>query len=125
MLGGMLAGHDEGGGEVITHYYKIGEVTKKADDWEDVIEEQKFVQFYGMSSQAANDKHFGDLREYRSSEGRDILVPYRGKFEVTIQNLIGGIRSTCTYAGAKKLKWLSKCTTFVKTGQQFNSVFAK
>jgi GMP reductase len=125
MLGGMLAGHDEGGGEVITKYFKTGEVTKTADDWEDVIEEQKFVQFYGMSSLAANEKHFGGLKEYRSSEGRDILVPYRGKIELTIQNLLGGIRSTCTYAGAKKLKWLSKCTTFVKTGQQFNSVFAK
>ena len=125
MLGGMLAGHNEGGGEVITKFFKTGEVTKTANDWEDVIEEQKFVQFYGMSSLAANEKHFGGLKKYRSSEGRDILVPYRGKIEVTIQNLLGGIRSTCTYAGAKKLKWLSKCTTFVKTGQQFNSVFTK
>ena len=125
MLGGMLAGHDEGGGEVITKFYKTGEVTKKVEDWEDVIEERKFVQFYGMSSEAANEKHSGGLKEYRSSEGRDILVPYRGEIKTTIQNLLGGIRSTCTYAGAKKLKWLSKCTTFVKTGQQFNSVFVK
>ena len=125
MLGGMLAGHDEGGGEVITRHFKTGEVTKSADDWEDVIEQRKFVQFYGMSSLAANKKHFGGLKEYRSSEGRDILVPYRGKIDTTIQNLLGGIRSTCTYAGAKKLKWLSKCTTFVKTSQQFNSVFVK
>jgi len=124
MLGGMLAGHDEGGGEVITRYHKTGEVSKGANGWEDVIEQRKFVQFYGMSSQAANDKHFGGLKEYRSSEGRDILVPYRGKIDATIQDLLGGIRSTCTYAGAKKLKWLSKCTTFVKTGEQFNSVFA-
>ena len=125
MLGGMLAGHDEGGGEVISRYHKSGEVTKNTNGWEDVIEQRKFVQFYGMSSQAANDKHFGGLREYRSSEGRDILVPYRGKIDATIQDLLGGIRSTCTYAGAKKLKWLSKCTTFVKTGEQFNSVFVK
>ena len=124
MLGGMLAGHDEGGGEVVTRYYKTGEVAKVDDAWEDIIEERKFVQFYGMSSRAANDKHFGGLKEYRSSEGRDILVPYRGEITNTIQDLLGGIRSTCTYAGAKKLKWLSKCTTFVKTGQQFNSVFA-
>jgi len=124
MLGGMLAGHDEGGGEVITRYFKTGEVNRTTDGWEEVIEERKFVQFYGMSSAAANEKHFGGLKEYRSSEGREIQVPYRGEIANTIQNLLGGIRSTCTYAGAKKLKWLSKCTTFVKTGQQFNSVFA-
>ena len=124
MLGGMLAGHDEGGGEIITRYYRTGEVRKAGDGWEDIVEERKFVNFYGMSSKAANEKHFGGLKEYRSSEGREIQVPYRGAIENTIQDLLGGIRSTCTYAGAKKLKWLSKCTTFVKTGQQYNSVFA-
>lgn len=124
MLGGMLAGHDEGGGEIITRYFRSGEVKKTNAGWEDLIEEQKFVNFYGMSSKAANEKHFGGLKEYRSSEGREIQVPYRGKITDTIQNLLGGIRSTCTYAGAKKLKWLSKCTTFVKTSQQFNSVFS-
>ena len=124
MLGGMLAGHDEGGGEIITRHYKTGEVRKTKNGWEDQVEERKFVNFYGMSSKAANEKHFGGLKEYRSSEGREIQVPYRGKIENTIQDLLGGVRSTCTYAGAKKLKWLSKCTTFVKTGQQYNSVFA-
>jgi GMP reductase len=125
MLGGMLAGHDEGGGEIITRYFKTGEVSKTGDDYHDIIEERKFVNFYGMSSRAANDKHFGGLKEYRSSEGREIQMPYRGEIENTILDLLGGVRSTCTYAGAKKLKWLSKCTTFVKTGQQFNSVFAE
>jgi GMP reductase len=125
MLGGMLAGHDEGGGEIITRYFKSGEVIKTDTGPEDLIEERKFVNFYGMSSKAANEKHFGGLREYRSSEGREIQVPYRGNIENTIQNLLGGVRSTCTYAGAKKLKWLSKCTTFVKTSQQFNSVFTE
>lgn len=125
MLGGMLAGHDEGGGQIITRYFKSGEITKTDSGWEDLIEERKFVNFYGMSSKAANEKHFGGLKEYRSSEGREIQVPYRGNIENTIQDLLGGVRSTCTYAGAKKLKWLSKCTTFVKTGQQFNSVFTE
>jgi GMP reductase len=124
MLGGMLAGHDEGGGEIVTRYFKTGEVSKTGNGYEDIVEERKFVNFYGMSSRAANDKHFGGLKEYRSSEGREIQVPYRGKIENTILDLLGGVRSTCTYAGAKKLKWLSKCTTFVKTGQQFNSVFS-
>jgi GMP reductase len=123
MLGGMFAGHDEGGGQIITRFHKTGEVQQKDENWEDVIEQRKFVQFYGMSSKAANEKHFGGLREYRSSEGRDVLVPYRGAVADTVQDLLGGIRSTCTYAGAKKLKWLSKCTTFVRTDQQFNAVF--
>jgi len=125
MLGGMLAGHDQGGGEIVTRYFKSGEVRQTEHGYEDLVEERKFVNFYGMSSRAANDKHFGGLKEYRSSEGREIQVPYRGNIENTIQDLLGGVRSTCTYAGAKKLKWLSKCTTFVKTSQQFNSVFAE
>ena len=124
MLGGMLAGHDEGGGEVLRRYFKTGEVEEGKTGWEDVVEERMFVLFYGMSSRAANEKHFGGLKAYRSSEGREVLVPYRGKVAKTVQDLLGGIRSTCTYAGAKKLKWLSKCTTFVKTEQQFNAIFA-
>ena len=123
MLGGMLAGHDQGGGEVVTRHYRTGEVRAAESGWEDVIEQRQYVNFYGMSSRAANDKHFGGLKEYRSSEGREIHVPYRGDVANTVRDLLGGIRSTCTYAGAKKLKWLSKCTTFVKTGQQFNRVF--
>ena len=105
-------------------YYRTGEVYRHDDGWADVIEERKFVNFYGMSSRAANEKHFGGLKEYRSSEGREIQVPYRGAIANTVQDLLGGIRSTCTYAGAKKLKWLSKCTTFVKAGEQYNRVFA-
>jgi len=120
MLGGMLAGHDEGGGKVITKKYITDEMstgtTRK-------IEEKKFVQFYGMSSDAANTKHFGGLKDYRASEGREVLVPYRGNVENTIQTILGGIRSTCTYAGAKRLKHLSKCATFVRTNSQFNRTY--
>ena len=78
-----------------------------------------------MSSEAANTKHFGGLKEYRSSEGRQVLVPYRGEVAATVQDLLGGIRSTCTYAGAKTLKQLSKCTTFVRCTQTHNSVYEK
>ena len=130
MLGGMLAGHDEGGGEVITRYYETNELVR-----EDVglyetketryVEEKKFVQFYGMSSDAANTKHFGGLKDYRSSEGRDVFVPYRGAVARTVQDLLGGIRSTCTYAGAMKLKQLSKCTTFVRCNNTHNKIFEK
>ena len=122
MLGGMLAGHDEGGGNVITKYYKTNEVDPVEE--KEHIEEKKFVQFYGMSSKAANEKHFGGLKEYRASEGRDVLVPYRGSVVHSIQEILGGIRSTCTYAGAKRLKHLMRCTTFVRCTKQFNDVYA-
>jgi GMP reductase len=129
MLGGMLAGHDEGGGETIIKHYETNEIIYQLgshlDNHTRKIETKEFVQFYGMSSDAANTKHFGGLKDYRSSEGREVLVPYRGAVEDTIQDLLGGIRSTCTYAGAMKLKQLSKCTTFVRVTQQFNAVYAK
>ena len=121
MLGGMLAGHDEGGGEVINRAFKTGEI--HYDTGEEVVEAKQFVQFYGMSSDAANTKHFGGLKDYRSSEGREVLVPYRGEVARTVQDLLGGIRSTCTYAGAKKLKQLSKCTTFVRVNNQYNKTY--
>ena len=133
MLGGMLAGHDEGGGEVIEKFYKTGEWVKdvmtvdhvERTSWSDKIERKQFVQFYGMSSESANDKHFGGLKDYRSSEGRTVLVPYRGSVADTVQEVLGGIRSTCTYAGALKLKQLSKCTTFVRCTQTHNNVYEK
>ena len=125
MLGGMLAGHDEGGGEVITKTYESNELLDEGDGYyAPVYDKKQFVQFYGMSSDAANTKHFGGLKDYRSSEGREVLVPYRGSVGITIQDLTGGLRSTCTYAGALKLKQLSKCTTFVRCTQQFNAVYA-
>jgi len=130
MLGGMLAGHDEGGGEVITKRYVTNELRvipkMSGEDWdpdERIVEEKQFIQFYGMSSESANKKHFGGLKDYRSSEGRTVLVPYRGAVENTIQDILGGVRSTCTYAGAVKLKHLSKCTTFVRCTQTHNSVY--
>jgi len=129
MLGGMLAGHDEGGGEVITKFYGTNEVRYEVGTHlkleNHVIEEKKFVEFYGMSSDTANTKHFGGLKEYRSSEGRTVQVPYRGEIKVTVQDILGGLRSACTYAGARKLKDLSKCTTFVRVNNQYNKVYEK
>ncbi len=103
MLGGMLAGHDQGGGTV-----EDGKIT-----------------FYGMSSDTANEKHFGGLKEYRSSEGRTVSIPYKGDVNATVMDLLGGIRSTCTYVGAPTLKQLPKCTTFVRVNRQVNDVFVK
>jgi GMP reductase len=126
MLGGMLAGHDEGGGEVISKHYANGEATLLDNgNFLPHYEEKQFVQFYGMSSDSANKKHFGGLKEYRSSEGREILVPYRGAVGNTIQNILGGLRSTCTYVGAPTLKQLSKCATFIEVSKQFNDSLVK
>ena len=123
MLGGMLAGHDEGGGDVITKRYWSNEILD--DTGLQNVDKKQFVQFYGMSSDAANTKHFGGLKDYRSSEGREVLVPYRGEVARTIQDVLGGIRSTCTYAGAERLKNLSKCTTFIRCTQTHNPIYEK
>jgi GMP reductase len=90
---------------------------------EHVTESKKFVKFYGMSSDAANTKHFGGLKDYRASEGREVLVPYRGAVGNTIQTVLGGVRSTCTYVGASTLKQLSKCTTFIRVNNQYNRTY--
>jgi len=124
MLGGMFAGHDEGGGEVYTRHYQTNEATLLDNgSYMPHYEQKQFVQFYGMSSEAANDKHFGGLKEYRSSEGRDVMIPYRGPVENTVQDILGGIRSTCTYVGAMKLKQLCKCATFIMCPDTHNRVF--
>jgi len=127
MLGGMMAGHDEGGGKVITKFYETNEleyeVAGHLENRKHRIEQEQFVQFYGMSSDTANTKHFGGLKDYRSSEGRTVKIPYKGAIKDTVQDILGGIRSACTYAGARKLKDLSKCTTFVRVNNQYNKIF--
>ncbi len=70
-------------------------------------------------------KHNGGVAEYRSSEGRTVEIPYKGNVNNTVLDLLGGIRSTCTYVGAQTLKQLSKCTTFIRVNNQFNRVFTK
>lgn len=120
MLGGMLAGHDQGGGEIVSRWYKRDYT---GADGKPVVEVKQFVQFYGMSSASANDKHFGGLKNYRSSEGRTVLTKYKGDVNITIQDILGGIRSTCTYVGAENLKQLSKCTTFIRCNDTHNRVF--
>ena len=124
MLGGMLAGHDEGGGEVITSYYETNEIVSQLDR-KKIVEEKEFVQFYGMSSDTAMEKHNGGVASYRSSEGRTVTIPYRGAVEATVLDLLGGLRSTCTYVGAPSLKQLSKCTTFIRVNRQLNLSLVK
>ncbi|GAA4302103.1 GMP reductase [Aestuariibaculum suncheonense] len=107
MLGGMLAGHTESGGELIE---KNGKPYRK---------------FYGMSSSTAMEKHVGSIAEYRASEGKTVEVPYRGDVENTVQDILGGLRSTCTYVGAKRLKELTKRTTFIRVNEQENRVYTE
>ena len=103
MVGGQFAGHDENPGDIIE---ENGETYKI---------------FYGMSSEHAMKKHYGEMAKYRSSEGRFIKLKYKGPIENTVLDFLGGIRSTCTYINAKCIKNMSKCTTFVIVGQQVNT----
>lgn len=105
MLGGMLSGHDECAGEIFEDNGK------------------KYKRFYGMSSAEAMTRHKGSVANYRASEGKSVNVPYRGPVEETILDILGGVRSTCTYVGAQQLKELSKRTTFIRVTQQLNEVF--
>lgn len=105
MLGGMLAGHREGGGEVIEQKGK------------------STVLFYGMSSETAMQKHSGGMADYRAAEGKTIKIPYRGLVENTVKDVLGGLRSTCTYVGARRLKELTKRTTFIRVMEQQNLMF--
>jgi GMP reductase len=107
MLGGMLSGHDESGGDIIE---KNGKSYRK---------------FYGMSSAMAMVKHVGGVAEYRASEGKSVEVPYKGQVVNTLQDILGGLRSTCTYVGASKLKELTKRTTFIRVNEQENRVYSK
>jgi len=122
MLGGMLAGHDEGEGSIVTKHEFTGDIDPTTQTM--MFEPYQYVEFYGMSSDTAMKKHNGEIADYRSSEGRTVKIPYRGPVAPTIQDLLGGIRSTCTYVGAENLKHLSKCTTFIRVARQFNDVFA-
>ena len=101
MLGSMLAGTDEGGGEVVDGK----------------------VMFYGMSSKTANNKHFGGLKDYRSSEGRTTMIPYKGSIDGVIRNILGGIRSTCTYTGSRTLTELPFRAKAIRVNNTHNRAY--
>jgi len=102
MLGGMFAGHDECEGEV----------------------ENGKMSFYGMSSEDAQLKHYGKKASHRASEGKKVYIDHKGSVKTTVEEILGGLRSACTYAGAKTLKDLPKCTTFVKVNRQLNEIYS-
>jgi len=105
MCGGMFAGTEEAAGETV------------------VRNGQKFKQFYGMSSNTAMKKHVGGVAEYRSSEGKTVEVPYKGPVSAIVLDMLGGLRSACTYIGATTIKEMPKRTTFIRVSQQLNQVF--
>ncbi len=107
MLGGMLAGHSESGGELVEDEHG-----------------KKFKLFYGMSSETAMNKYAGGIAEYRASEGKTIKMPYRGPVTETLLDILGGLRSACTYVGALHLKELTKRTTFIRVQEQHNEWFS-
>ncbi|XP_003745719.1 GMP reductase 2 [Galendromus occidentalis] len=106
MLGGMLAGHEESGGETIE------------------VDGKKYKTFYGMSSATAMEKYHGGVAEYRASEGKTIQMPYRGPVQQTISDVLGGLRSACTYTGSAKIKELPRRTTFIRVSRQLNEIFS-
>ncbi|KAB7698382.1 GMP reductase [Plesiomonas shigelloides] len=105
MLGGMLAAHQECEGRLLEQ------------------DGQTFMQFYGMSSDTAMNRHVGGVAQYRASEGKTVLLPFRGPVENTVRDVLGGLRSACTYVGAARLKELTKRTTFIRVAEQENRVF--
>lgn len=128
MLGGMLAGHDESAGEIESEWVR-GEVaavdpsTKEHLGYIDI--EKKYKRYHGMSSETAQNKYYAGKKYYRASEGRNLRVPYKGPVSNTVQEILGGLRSACTYVGAESLKELSKRTTFVKVNHQYNDVYER
>ena len=105
MLGGMLAGHDESGGELVEQ------------------DGRQFKSFYGMSSRKAMEEYFGEVAAHRAPEGKEVRVPYRGSVEPSLQAILGGLRSACSYVGAWRIKDLPKCTTFVRVTRTTNNVY--
>jgi len=106
MLGGMLAGTDESGAEKVTD--SSGVVKKR---------------FYGMSSKEAMNRYSGGVANYRAAEGKSVEIEYSGPVHGVVDEILGGIRSACTYVGAKSIKDLPKCTTFVRVNRQLNTIF--
>jgi GMP reductase len=106
MIGGQFSGHDENPGEIIEEGGK------------------QFKLFYGMSSETAMNKHYGKMEKYRSSEGRTVKIKYKGSLENTVNDYLGGIRSTCTYINAKEVKNIPKCCTFVRVNRQLNTIYS-
>lgn len=132
MIGSLFAGTDEAEGDVVTKGIKTNEVKPDCSLNDEpvffsgntgIIETKKFKQFYGMSSTFAQVKFGNGKPSYRASEGRVTLVPYVGSVDEVIEEFLGGLRSTMTYLGAKRLKDIPKCCVFYKVNNQLNRMY--
>lgn len=121
MAGGMFAGTDEAEGDIIEKQFETNEIV----NGQRVIQTKYFKSYYGMSSEYANNKFAGGMSDYKTSEGRELLIPYTGSLDKILQDITGGIASCCTYIGATSVKHLSKCATIIQVHNQLNKVFEK
>jgi GMP reductase len=132
MLGSMLAGTDCCEGEW-EYEYKCETIPDKPDLnriwWQSIDpghkteKRKKTLKFYGMSSREAMDKHNGGVAEYRTSEGRCVSIPYKGTTENILKDILGGLRSSCTYIGAENIKDFGKKTTFIQVNNTHNRIY--
>lgn len=56
--------------------------------------------------------------------GKTVEVVYRGDVEATVKDILGGLRSACTYVGAARLRELPRRATFIRCCRQANDVFS-
>lgn len=134
MLGGMLSGYEEcldpKFGISLVEKQRVEWVAKLYSNYPDGTPEprpeiftDKFVQFRGMSSREAMEEHYGEMASYRASEGKQVLVPYKGTVQDKLKEICGGLRSACTYLGARELKEVHRRATFVTVRRQLNNMF--
>ena len=121
MAGGIFAGTDEAAGDIIEKQFETTEVANGAH----TIQTKQFKAYYGMSSEYANNKFAGGMADYKTSEGRELLIPYTGSLDKILQDIAGGIASCCTYIGAASVKHMAKCATIIQVHNQLNRVFEK
>ena len=81
------------------------------------------LKFYGMSSKEAMEKYSGGVLDYKTPEGKLVSVPYKGKVETVVQEIYGGLRSACTYVGARNLIELREKAQFIKIHRTHNTQF--
>lgn len=130
MLGSMLAGTDCCEGEW-TYEWKCTKSGMATEFWQPFdpgypTEVRKVnLKFYGMSSKEAMHKHNGGVANYRTSEGRCVVIPYKGPTADMILDILGGLRSSCTYIGSSCIKDFAKKTTFIQVNNTHNRIYEK
>lgn len=91
MIGGMLAGTAVTPGEIIT-----------AKDG------KKIKQYRGMASREAQTDFMGGMSDWKTAEGVATDVPYRDDQDLILSDIMGGLRSGLTYAGASTIRELQR-----------------